>query len=137
LLIIAPQRYQFALKTFSESKRDLFDNEIQAFTGLKNHEGMVQCLGGYSHEGHHALESPETCNKTHNILLEYGDLDLDEYFFERLPPVFPTEILGFWEDLFEVAVAIKGVHNLEYGKGELAEQYYGYYFKLLLSRRFD
>lgn len=64
-------------------------------------------------------------DRTWNILLEYGDLDLDEYFLERLPPVFPINILGFWEDLFEVGDAIKGVHNLEYGKGELAEQYYG------------
>lgn len=63
--------------------------------------------------------------KTWNILLEYGDLDLEEYFFERLPPAFADEILGFWQDLFEVGDAIKGVHNLEYGKGELAEHYYG------------
>jgi hypothetical protein len=33
--------------------------------------------------------------------------------------------LRFWKDLFEVGDAIQGVHNLKYGKGELAEEYYG------------
>lgn len=92
---------------------------------MKDHEGMVQYLGEYTHEGHQALDSRESSDKTFNILLEYGDLDLDEYFLERLPPVFPTEIMRFWNDLFEVSEAIKGVHNLKHGKGDLAEDYYG------------
>ncbi|KAG4441125.1 hypothetical protein IFR05_003415 [Cadophora sp. M221] len=129
-------RYQFALKTFHDGNYDLFDNERRAFSGLKNHEGMVGYLGWYSHvcdpppsssqHPSHTVAS-KVMEKTWNILLEYGDLDLEEYFLERLPPVFADEILGFWEDLFEVGGAIKGVHNLEYGKGELAEQYYGWH----------
>lgn len=87
---------------------------------------MVQYLGEYTHAGHQGLGTPDASDKTYNILLEYGDLDLDEYFVERLPPVFPTEIMRFWKDLFEVSEAIKGVHNLKHGKGELAEDYYGY-----------
>jgi hypothetical protein len=86
---------------------------------------MVQFLGEYTHESDQVSGTSEASDKTYNILLEYGDLDLDEYFYERLPPVFPTEILRFWKDLFEVGDAIKGVHNLKYGKGELAEEYYG------------
>jgi hypothetical protein len=130
----ADQRYQFALKTFHNGNYELFDNERKAFNGLKHHEGMVGYLGEYSHDCHPSSSSskhtsqvgaPKPMERTWNILLEYGDLDLDEYFLERLPPVFPDEILGFWEDLFEVGDAIKGVHNLEYGKGELAEEYYG------------
>jgi hypothetical protein len=86
---------------------------------------MVQYLGEYTHESYQVSDTSDISDKTYNILLEYGDLDLDEYFYERLPPVFPTELLRFWKDLFEVGDAIKGVHNLNYGKGELAEEYYG------------
>ncbi|KAH7324079.1 kinase-like domain-containing protein [Rhexocercosporidium sp. MPI-PUGE-AT-0058] len=128
-------RCQFALKTFHRDNYDLFENERRAFSGLRDQEGMVGYLGWYSHvcdplssfsEQASHVES-EGMEKTWNILLEYGDLDLDEYFLERLPPVFADEILGFWEDLFEVGDAIEGVHNLEYGKGELAEHYYGWH----------
>lgn len=87
---------------------------------------MVRYLGEYTHEGHQVRGTSQVSEKTYNILLEYGDLDLDEYFLERLPPVFPTEIIRFWRDLFEVGEAIRGVHNLKYGKGEFAEDYYGY-----------
>jgi hypothetical protein len=86
---------------------------------------MVQYLGEFTHEGYNVSSTSDVSSKTHNILLEYGDLDLEEYFFERLPPVVPTEILGFWKNLFEVCDALKGIHNLKYGKGELAEEFHG------------
>jgi hypothetical protein len=96
---------------------------------------MVQYLGEYTHASHQVLGTRvESLDKTFNILLEYGDLDLDEYFLERLPPVFPTEIMRFWKDLFEVSEAIKGVHNLKHGKGEFAEDYYGYSSRSLSLR---
>ncbi|KAE9370120.1 kinase-like protein [Stipitochalara longipes BDJ] len=120
-------RYQFALKTFHQSNYELFANEVQAFKALKNHEGMVKYLGEYTHEDHRTSGSAASLDKTFNILLEYGDLDLDEYFLERLPPVLPSEIMRFWKDLFEVSEAIKGVHNLKHGEEEFAEDYYGWH----------
>lgn len=79
---------------------------------------MVTFLGAFSHKAFGGKE-------TENILLEYGDLDLDEYFNDKSPPVFPTEILGFWKLLFEIGNAIKGVHNVKFGEGEFTKDYYG------------
>ncbi|KAH8807981.1 kinase-like domain-containing protein [Xylogone sp. PMI_703] len=120
-------RYQFALKAFRRDNHDLFTNEVEAFEALKGHEGMVRYLGKYVHESRTLPGASGASDETFNILLEYGDLDLDEYLFERLPPVLSSEILHFWSDLFEVSNAIKGVHNLKYDKGGLPEEYYGWH----------
>jgi hypothetical protein len=39
---------------------------------------------------------------TNNILLEYGEADLEEHFLNNLPPSLPTKIISFWKDLQEV-----------------------------------
>lgn len=74
--------------------------------------GMVQYLGHYEHTKDEA-GGPRT---TYNILLEYGEFDLAEYFErpETYPPVLPLEILLFWKDFFKVADAISRVHNLPF-----------------------
>jgi hypothetical protein len=50
---------------------------------------------------------------THNILLKYGDSDLEEYFVDNVPPYLQGEIECFWEGLFAVADAVKNIHHLE------------------------
>lgn len=97
---------------------------------------MVQYLGHYEHEEiqlpSHAPETVVTAKEeevtrtTYNILLEYGDMDLDEFFAERLPPVLQTEVEAFWKDLFEVADAVERIHNLEDRTGGVVQEYYGY-----------
>jgi hypothetical protein len=59
---------------------------------------------------------------TMNLLLEFGTYDLSLYFGHTLPPVFPKEILAFWEALFEVADAVSGIHEFKAGGSE----FYGY-----------
>lgn len=94
---------------------------------------MVQCLGGYSHREiqHPATENspdvaPEGKTKvTDNILLEYGDRDLEELFAARLPPVLPEEIEAFWVDLFEVAHAVKGIHHFKINYDGVVQEYFG------------
>jgi len=49
---------------------------------------------------------------THNILLEYAENDLDEYF-RRSPPILTDHIQLFWENLLRVFVAIQGLHDFE------------------------
>lgn len=51
--------------------------------------------------------------RSHNILLEYREHDLNEYFFVQSPPTLGREILDFWEKLFQIADALRRVHNLE------------------------
>lgn len=65
---------------------------------------MVKYLGDYSHEVDRQA--------THNILLEYAENDLDEYF-RRSPPVLTDHIQMFWENLLRVVVAIQELHDFE------------------------
>ena len=50
---------------------------------------------------------------THNILFEYGEMDLDEYFVQNHPPFLYSEMLTFWETLFEVVGPVEAIHELK------------------------
>jgi len=106
-------RYSFALKTFKNNNKALYESEKGAFNALRGHEGMIQYLGYYAGEE----GSPETVS-TCNILLEFGEFDLEVCFFTRLPPTLPTEIEEFWRSLFGVADALRKMHNFKQGKDE-------------------
>ena len=106
---------------------------MDAFIGLKGHEGMIRWLTNYEKD-ETSLTTPESSAtgiaeskkvKTYNILLEFGDMDLGVYFKNRLPPVLPLEIEAFWRSLFAVADAVKGVHNLKVRVGGETEEYHG------------
>ncbi|KAL2059820.1 hypothetical protein VTL71DRAFT_10204 [Oculimacula yallundae] len=121
-------RYKFALKTFKEGWRSTFDNEKKAFQGLRDHQGMVKYLGDYSHPGHRESDAPSVIITTHNILLEYGEMDLQQFFVERAPPILKFEIEAFWKDISDVATALKGIHNLRTRKYEgYEEEYHGWH----------
>jgi hypothetical protein len=83
---------------------------------------MVRYLGSYSIDG-----SPGHSG-SHNILLEYGQFDLDEYFADKrsYPPIRGAEILSFWQSLFEIADAIRRIHNLKHkDKTGGTDEYHG------------
>lgn len=65
----------------------------------------MKYLGEY-----HFREGGDT-SPNHNIILEYGQQDLDEYLADTYPPVLNTEIIAFWEDLFKVAATLKHYIN--------------------------
>ena len=89
---------------FEDGHRHLFIQETSAYQNLGGHNGMVKYLGNYSHvDGNRA---------THNILLEYAETDLAEYFF-RSPPVLKDHIDDFWKQLLRVAFAIQELHEFE------------------------
>lgn len=71
---------------------------------------MVQCISCYSVSDSGKNESSKTLDETFNILLEFGELDLDEFFADSDPPAHPLEIIGFWEELSKVADALQRVH---------------------------
>jgi hypothetical protein len=99
---------------------------------------MIQYLADYEYEYRdprresNALDSSarpdrgEGSEVTHNILLEYGQSDLDERFEDRLQPVLQTEGEEFWKDLFKVADAVKGIHRFENRRDGVTQEYYGY-----------
>jgi hypothetical protein len=123
-LLTASQCYQLALKSYPSGSFDIFEWERIAFVGLRGQKGMVQYLGDYSFD-----EDPnDSTSRTHNILLEYGELDLDEFFAadHSYPPVLTLEIVDFWQSLFEVAEALKRFHNLEYTNEDgVTDHYHG------------
>lgn len=52
--------------------------------------------------------------KTYNILLEYGETDLYESFFEESPPELPAEIVSYWREICKVAAALSKIHTLSH-----------------------
>jgi serine/threonine protein kinase len=117
------KRYNFALKTFEDDHKLEYDNEIKAFQALEGHAGIIRYLGDYSQR------EVKRKKNAFNILLEFGELDLDEFFFEegRLPPVLPNEVQGFWKDVFEVATAVKAIHLFKRQRGDVSQEYYGWH----------
>ena len=107
---------------------------MDALGGLKDHEGMVRWLADYKKTensgaaGGHAIAEPSdqlSENVTYNILLEYGEMDLNTYFYEVEPPVQPSDIEGFWTSVFAVADALKGIHNLRVKDAGIIMEFYG------------
>ncbi|KAF2843021.1 kinase-like protein [Patellaria atrata CBS 101060] len=76
---------------------------------------MVRYLGNFSHREPRPEE--DTTEMTFNILLEYGDFDLEDYLYGTAQPIFPWEIINFWKSLFDVADAVEGIHNLKIPNG--------------------
>ncbi|KAH7074657.1 hypothetical protein BKA63DRAFT_318495 [Paraphoma chrysanthemicola] len=110
--------YQMALKSYIGNKESIYELERNAFSGLNiNAEvPIVRCLGCYSHDyGEGVISQDPEERKTYNLLLEFGEQDLYEYWADEtnIPPVRAEEIIDFWKSLFEVAKAIRHVHNLE------------------------
>ncbi|KAI1410206.1 hypothetical protein F5Y13DRAFT_202335 [Hypoxylon sp. FL1857] len=107
--------YVFALKTFTQESREIFEWEREAYLAVqaKGHRsGMVQFLGEY--EIDETLEGGMVFH-TWNILLEYGDEDLEEFFASPLnyPPNLNPETVQFWNSLANVAKALDAMHNLD------------------------
>jgi hypothetical protein len=133
--------YDFALKTFQEDNKELFDAEIHAFQFLKDQKGFIRYLDHYTHvkptrnslsstprieasaSGTTQRHSEGTSKLTYNILLEYAQYDLDDLFNERAPPVMFHEIVALWQNLFDLADALNGIHNLTVANYDLVREY--------------
>lgn len=86
-----------------EAKKTYFESEITAFQSLQGHEDIIQYLGHFKRNGH--------AGTTYNILLEFGEWDLEDFFLDRLPPALQIEVEQFWGNLFGVADAVEHIHN--------------------------
>lgn len=71
---------------------------------------------------HPTMNCPDA--PSHHIMLEYGEMDLDEYLADTYPPVLNGEIRQFWEELFSVARTLERIQNLEYDSRDGKRQYY-------------
>jgi hypothetical protein len=99
------------LKTYCGNKRSFFDLEKAAFEGLANDNGVpiVRYLGCYTHD----YGDGEALAATYNILLEYAEWDLYQAWADEtnVPPVRAEEIIRIWASYFDVAKAIRHLHN--------------------------
>lgn len=105
-----PQCYELAVKTYTKYWNDIYKIESEAFKGLRELKGVVKYLGEYQLGT--SSESSQASSSRH-IMLEYGELDLDEYLVDNYPPVLSEEIIAFWEGLFGVADTLKRIHHLQ------------------------
>lgn len=88
---------------------------------------MIQYLGDYEHKETTKLPDGRTWSTaTHNIILEYAELDLDVYFQEIRPPILEGEVAHFWDDMFDVAEAVNTIHDITITRGGVQHDYYGY-----------
>ncbi|KAK4188137.1 hypothetical protein QBC35DRAFT_550433 [Podospora australis] len=60
------------------------------------------------------LDEDGAAQLTHNILLEYGDYDLDEFLAVRNPPVLNREIIDFWGEILALATTLEKIHDFQY-----------------------
>lgn len=119
-LTLQLQCYELAVKSYIPGWADIHKMESQAFKGMRDQEGVVKYLGEY-----HLVNSlPGEYIPTSHLMLEYGELDLDEYLAETYPPILSEEVLTFWEGLFKVAGTIKRLHHLRHMGGDGREQHF-------------
>lgn len=115
----------------------LYENEKEAFDALRNQNGIVRLLADYSHAEKMGMDlqvgpvpsgdqEESVTTNTFNLLLEFGEFDLGEYFAQRLPPVFQGETEEFWRALFDVAEALERIHNLDLDTHGIVQQFDGY-----------
>jgi hypothetical protein len=110
--------YKMAMKTYVGNKKSAFEAEKDAFSALKSNIDVpiVRYLGSFTHDYGEGISSDDYhLRKTYNLLLEYGELDLYQYWADEtnVPPVRVNEIIRYWEKLFEIATAIRKVHYLD------------------------
>ncbi|KAK1657540.1 hypothetical protein BDP55DRAFT_734819 [Colletotrichum godetiae] len=48
-----------------------------------------------------------------DIMLEFGEFDLDEYLAAKYPPVLNGEFIAFWKSIFQVAETLQRIHELK------------------------
>lgn len=110
----------------------MYENEKDAFNQLKGQKGIVKWLGCFTKaepnrgppKQSDVMSLERQQNATCNILLEFGEVDLNGYFHKRLIPVIPEEVEEFWRNLFRIAYAVAEIHDFKDQKSS-AEEHYG------------
>ncbi|OAL46958.1 hypothetical protein IQ07DRAFT_634543 [Pyrenochaeta sp. DS3sAY3a] len=98
----------FAVKQYQAIHLGLFKQELQAFKDMYANgvdpEGIVHCYGTFEYR--------DSLGQTYyNLLLEYAECDLREYWADTLPPRTATEITDEWSKLLGIARALKHIHG--------------------------
>lgn len=87
---------------------------MAAFRVLKSHDNLLRPLAAFAtieSQDSGSLPGGSESRTAYSILLEYGDLDLSDYFASQSPPAIYREIERFWGNLCEVIDAIAQIHQ--------------------------
>lgn len=87
--------------------KEVYGYESDTFKAVGENKGIVKYLGEYHFKG------VKGQRPRHNIILEYGESDLDEYLAAICPPVLPEEINNFWDGIFKLAYTLRDFHDHE------------------------
>lgn len=107
------QRTIYAVKQYPSKNRALYERETEAFRNL-NAQGqeLAHIIHFYA-----TFESHNSSGQmTHNIILEYGDCDLREYWADNSRPRTTDAILKHWKCIFDILHGIEKLHD-GYGVG--------------------
>ncbi|KAI0402285.1 hypothetical protein F4802DRAFT_608795 [Xylaria palmicola] len=109
----ASSRYRFVVKRFSEKRKDEFEAEKDIYNTIGEKEGIIHCIGWYTH----CERDPESNSETvyYNLVLELGDQDLYSAFQKENPPITFAEIQIFWKSMFNVVDALASIQELHHG----------------------
>lgn len=119
------QTYKLAIKEFSAGSYEDFKREVGAYDGLQRKPGIVHLLGTFVHRDGIFKEL-----ETYNMLFEFGQINLQDFFVFWSRPLLGGEIVLTWRD-FALPIAQALVHVHENNVGET--QYLGYYALILLQ----
>jgi serine/threonine protein kinase len=96
------------MKTYPNKHRQIYNREVAAFVGLnqfeQHHPNVIRCFGTF-------MESDDTGAPTYNLLLEYADYDMIEYFADTSAPTKPEETNILWKQLLGVAEGLRSFHT--------------------------
>ncbi|KAG9563592.1 hypothetical protein KCU71_g3702, partial [Aureobasidium melanogenum] len=103
--------YRLAIKTISETRWNEYSQERRAFKGIDDKRGMLRCLGSYN-------SIDERGHKYYNILLEFADMNLHDFFMALDPPQLAEEVCSQWAEFCQIAAAIETLHHFDYEGSE-------------------
>jgi hypothetical protein len=98
----------YAVKQYAASHQLSFGRELDAFTilhsGNHTHSHIIRCYGTFQYQD-------QAGNPTYNLLLEYADRDLADYWAVSRPTLANYELIRSWEMIFCLAEAVGHIHE--------------------------
>lgn len=119
------QCHRFVVKTVTEKQN--FDNEVEAYRYLKDHDNWVQCLGAFRYDYLYMDQrTSRDITQTWNILFESGAMDLQEYFSKARRPL-GHEILDIWRYMIGLVQGLEYMHYSRRRDGDIEKESYGWH----------
>ncbi len=98
----------------------------------KSHEGFILPLSAFKNRATQLSATANTGNQakySYNILFEYCEMDLRDYFVSKNPPVTSRDIELFWTNISRIVDAAWQLHawpQRRDSKAETSEEHVGY-----------